>query len=403
MKKVLLILAFLFILVAIPLTVFLTRQRQEIRQQAAPATSLYFDPNDVTKNVNDTFDLPIKIDTGENTVGAVQIKLQYDAAYLEVLQFTKNDAAFPTELVNDIQDGSASITVSTLQQIGAGQHGSGITVVTAKFKAKAATGAGGTQITFAPGTKATSATNADIDTDLLVAKPPAKVTITAATGASPSPSPSGSAVPSPSAGSTSPTPSPSGVQVSPSATPGTGGGTASPTPSPSASSTPSSSPLPSASSSTGQTTTITSPTGGSTVTTRRPTITGKSFNNGLMVLSITGTSIATTFNADASGNWSYTVSSDLANGTYTVTVTGDNIGSGVPETATATFTVSVGTGGAAIATPSPAPSPTSSLAAGTGGTGTQSAVPVTADVTPTMFAIGLAVLLLGFGFVAILL
>src|SRR3989344_4004077 len=85
MKKILLIIIFLLILIAIPLTVFLVRQRQEVRQKAAPASVMYIDPSTITKNVDDTFDVDVKIDTAENRIFGAEILVTFNTTYLEAL------------------------------------------------------------------------------------------------------------------------------------------------------------------------------------------------------------------------------------------------------------------------------------------------------------------------------
>src|SRR3989344_4803896 len=326
MKKTLFIIAILFILIAIPLTVYLARQQQDIRQRAAPVTTLAFQPSQVTVSQGEEFDLDIVINTGANLVTAAEIHLSFSAQYLEAKSITSAEF-LPNVLVSGIvQTGSASITVGTTS---GSQQGVG-TVARVRFAALTPTDGSTTAINFAANSQV-----AGIDVpeetaiNLLDSTTPAQITITAVGAASPSPSAVASPAVSPSPGSASPSPSATPL-VSPSATPGTGGGTASPTPTPA----------------TGMTTTITSPSNGSTVTTPRPTISGASFTNALMVLSInTSPQLTSTFYANAQGAWTYTPTTYIVNGTYTITVTGSPA-SGNSEAVTSTMTVSVsGTGG----------------------------------------------------------
>ena len=62
MIKIALIVGILLILLAVPLTVFLVMQQQDIRQRAAPATTLTLSPPTLTVSVNQTFSLDVMID-----------------------------------------------------------------------------------------------------------------------------------------------------------------------------------------------------------------------------------------------------------------------------------------------------------------------------------------------------
>lgn len=121
-----------------------------------------------------------------------------------------------------------------------------------------------------------------------------------------------------------------------------------------------------------------------------------------MVLSINTTpQLTSTFYANAQGAWTYTPTTDIPNGTYTITVTGSPV-SGNSEVVSSTMTVSVsGTGGTNTTTATPTPSPAtaaSPVASGTGG-----AIPVTGSVEQTLFLAAAALILLLFGAGALLL
>lgn len=366
MKKVLLIIFIVLILAAIPLTVFLVKQQQEIRQRAVPATTLYLEPATVTQNAGDIFTLSVMINTSENQVSAAELHLSFDATYLEAVSI-QNGTFLENVLVSgEVGTGTASITLGASPQTP--KQGTG-TLAVLSMRALADTPTP-TQVSFASTTQVAAIGEGAVN--VLVASQPAVVTIGAVL-ASPSPSPSDAASPTPTPG-TSPSPTPS-------ATPGG----ASPSPSPSASP--------------AQVTQITSPADGATTTNRRPTISGTSFANGLMILSTNPISFsAATFYANASGNWSYTPTSDMALGAYTLTVTGEN-SSGTLETDTSTVTISSQSGGTVVA--SPTPTPTSSPVAGASPvvSATPGAVPVTGSTTPTLFLIGLAFILLTLGLI----
>lgn len=112
MKKIFLSFSILLTLLAIPATIYLVGQNQEIRKKAAPASTLSLAPSAVTKKVGETFTLEAKIDTGTNQVGVVQLRIVYDPAKLEALDITNGPLA-PSITVSGKIDasGKASITV----------------------------------------------------------------------------------------------------------------------------------------------------------------------------------------------------------------------------------------------------------------------------------------------------
>lgn len=396
MKKVLLIILIILVLAAIPVTLLVVKQRQEIRQRAAPATTLFFEPATVTKTVNDpdTFSLNVMIDTGDNVAYGTDLYIDYDATYLDLVSM-QNGTFFDSVFFEpDISTpGKAYIAVGSTNGVTSDPGNPGV-LATLTFKVKDQTTTG-TQIVIDRETAAdpemtTAQGTEGAGVDIIVGVQSASVTINEAAGASPSPTPS-----------TSPGPSPS-------TTPG-----ASPSPTP----TPAASPSPSPSSTTNSYVFITTPTNGTTVTVKRPTMSGTAYPNGLVVLSLSLNSsavLSSTVYANASGNWSYIPTQDLSDGTYTTTVTGSDSNNQNSEAASSTFTVSTGTGGAGIASPTPTPgtatptpntstTTTTTSSTTTGSTATSGGVPVTGTALPTYSIVGLAAIFLLLGLGAILL
>jgi plastocyanin len=112
MKKIFLTFSILLTLLAIPATIYLVGQNQEVRKKAAPASTLSLNPSAITKKVGETFTLEAKIDAGTNQVGVVQLRIVYDPAKLEALDITNGPLA-PSITVSGKIDasGKASITV----------------------------------------------------------------------------------------------------------------------------------------------------------------------------------------------------------------------------------------------------------------------------------------------------
>jgi len=369
MKKVLLIVVFLIILIAIPLTVFLIKQRQEIRQRAAQASSLYIEPAQKTVNPGEEFTVEVKIDTDTNYVVGVELYVTFSSSYLEALSIVNAGTDLP-ELQQTGQVGSGVASISVGSPNNNAFNGSG-TVAVVRFKALQSTA---TPTVIDIGSQSIITSLDDPTRNVLLSRQKGEVTITGGSTASPGPSatPAGSPAASASPG--------------PSATPGS-----SPSPSPSNSAV---------------TTTITSPASGATVSNRRPTITGTSFASALIVVTLSGVTQDSPVNANSNGNWSYTPSSDLADGTYTVTVTATDPNSGIPETIESSFTVSAGgTGGTTTASPSPSPSASTTTTTTTttkGGESTDSAIPVTGTTENTLILLMLALGLVTFGGVSLL-
>ncbi len=301
MKKAVLIVVAVLTLLAIPVTVFLVAQRQEVRKRAAPATTLALTPTSVTKQVGDTFSLEVKIDTGENQVVATEINLTFDPEKLSAESIT-NGALFPNILTSGtVESGSASISVgapSSSQPV----NGTG-TVAVVRFKALAITDTP-VSVRFAQTTFVGSL--GEGSNNVLVGTNPARVTITQ-------------------------------PSLTPSPTPTLGFDTES-----SGSSQASSSAV-----------TITTPTKNTSVSDDQPTIKGKAPPGSTVTLIIRSDPITVTVTADANGNWSYTPTTPLASGTHTVIASASNSTTGQTETASTAFVVAAGGSGSSTQSATP--------------------------------------------------
>ncbi|MCL4360258.1 Ig-like domain-containing protein [Patescibacteria group bacterium] len=362
MKKLLLLISVLIILVAIPATVYLVSQQQELRKKAAPATTLSLTPATLTRQVGDTFPLEVSIDTGDNQVVAAEIHLVFDPTVLQAVSIT-NSSLFPSILTSGVVDnGVASITVGAAN-VQTPVHGTG-TVAVVQMKALSTT-AGPVSVRFADNTFVGGLGEAA--TNILVGSSPAVITVTGAPGASPGPSPAPAVSPAltqnPAA---SPTPA-----LSP---PGTATESASP------SALLSLTPTPHPATGSGETASesavaILSPAGGTTATSDMPTFRGKAPPNTTVTLTIYSTPQTVVLTADSNGNWSYTPAAPLADGPHNVVASATDTG-GTTQTASAAFVVASG-GSTEIAT--------------------QSAIPVTGtiDLTYAALAVGAVFILSG--------
>lgn len=106
------LLVFLLILViALPLVVFLVKQKQEIRSRAkvagGPAKMFYSGPFQV--NPGQSFSVDLYVDSGSRNVSGVQAYLSYPTGLLDVTGVTINSAYFPIELQKTFGSGTINI------------------------------------------------------------------------------------------------------------------------------------------------------------------------------------------------------------------------------------------------------------------------------------------------------
>lgn len=288
MKKVFLLLSIVLILIAIPATVFLVGQQQEVRKKAAPATTLAFSPATVNKKVGEMFSLEVTIDTGENQVVAAELHVVYDPVKLEAQTIT-NSTLFPNILTSGtVERGAASITVGAASATKPITSTGTIAVV--RFKTLEKTDAPAT-VRLAPNTFVGGI--GEGATNVLVGTTPATITITG-----------------------------DGTSSQQSATPSA---QLSPTPTASLSAT----------------LTITNIASGSTIADDTPTIRGKAAPGAVITITIYSTPQTVTVKADANGNWSYTPVTPLADGPHNVVVSAAD-SSGATKTATTQFVVAAG-------------------------------------------------------------
>lgn len=119
-KKFIIISSLLFILAAVPATIFLTQEPQDDRSRASASTTLSYTPNTsgtapLVKNVGDPVALDIMIAPGSNLPSLVKLEMQYDSTKFQPATpaFTVNATAFPTTIEGPVVlDGKVLISVS---------------------------------------------------------------------------------------------------------------------------------------------------------------------------------------------------------------------------------------------------------------------------------------------------
>jgi hypothetical protein len=364
--------------------VYLVQKNQSLEEQASPATNISIDPASATKNPGDNFTLTVNIDTQSNSIVAADLDVVYDPSVLTVNSVTRGSFAsgFETETPGTRNPGLYRYHIGTQDSTKALRGAGAFAVIDVTVKADAVAGAR-SDVSFGGSTKVAGIGEGGVN--VLVGKSGAQVTVA---GAVVSPSPVASTIASPIA-SASPAVSPSPVasaspaasaspvaSASPAASPG-GGTVASPSPvassspaaSPRASSSPTASSSPAASASPAASPTVTIPTNG--VITAGNTISGTAAPNSTVTITIRSQPITATVKADSAGKWSYKIPTTLENGSHTITIA-DSRG-----TITKSFTLTGGVVATASAT----------------------ILPETGMNVPTMFGLGLGVILLFAGLI----
>lgn len=351
-KKIVSLVVLIFLLAAIPITYFVLKQRQEVRQKAAPASTLSFSPSQKTVKAGDTFPLNILIDTAENSVVTASLYITYDATKLSVVSLT-NAVNFPNILTSaDITTpGKASIAVST-QSYNQPYHGSA-TVAVITFKALAST-TSSIQVGFGSETYAGGV--GEGNNNVLIQKTPSILTITGETVAEPTPTSTPSITPtSPPRGTPTKTPTPTKASQGTTAI------------------------------------AITAPKNGSTISTDPPTISGTAPSGySITITSYPGT-LTGAVTATSTNVWTFRPTTKLGEGNYTLTIVGTNPTSGVSKTITSSFVLSSTSSATLTSTPTRTVTPTKELSSESSESGT---LPVTGSYDLTLFIVSLSVIFL---------
>jgi len=308
MKNVLLYVVGTLLLVSIPVTVFFVGKNQELRQKAAPATTLAITPASVSLKAGETTVLTIEINTAENRVATAKLSLTYDMTKLEAQSITNGPLAPRILSPGVVAPGMATITVGAENTAKPISGRGGVALLRIKGLDSAQ---GPASVQFTADTQAAGIGEQPVN--VLIGSTGATVTIQGTqlglTGmGGPPASLSGTLTPTPTSTPAAGTPTPTQIKES------------------SASATLSVSVSENASNS------------------ARPIIKGKGIPGSTITIVVhSNGSITDTVTVDANGNWQYVPNTDLTAGDHTVVVTGETA-AGVPTTSNSTFIVS-GTGG----------------------------------------------------------
>jgi hypothetical protein len=163
---------------------YLVSQNQDFRERAAPATTVYISPATQTKDVGETFNFSVNMDTASNQVTGVDIRLKYNPSLVEVTSIEKGFGitVLNTEINNliDNTSGKISYAIFTVNKDNA-ITGSGVEILKVSGKIKA--GASGTaSITFDAGTVISGVSEGQ---NVITGTTPASIIIADALGSTP--------------------------------------------------------------------------------------------------------------------------------------------------------------------------------------------------------------------------
>jgi len=221
-KRLLLVGFIIILLIAIPVTLLILKQQNDLRSHATASTNLTFLPPSsaaapIQKNIGDPVALDINVDPGVNLVSFVKLEIQYDPTVLQIDantgSFQPNTQAFPTTLEGPIYSpGKVAVTLS----IGANPTSAIQTVTkaaTITFKAINGTPAGQpTQVSYIVDTSNTSTQVLSVGStdqaseNVLSSSTPAFIAIAGGTNVSPTATPSATLTPVPGQPTATPVP-----------------------------------------------------------------------------------------------------------------------------------------------------------------------------------------------------
>ena len=213
-KIVLIIIGVLVLIGGVAVGVFLVSKNQDIREKAAPATTVYIQPSTQNKNPSDTFTLSVNMDTGVNQITGVDIRLNYNQNLIEVTSIQKGSgiSVFDGTISNTFDNTTGKIlyAVYTANRANA-ITGLGIEVLTVNGNIKS-TASGTATFSFDP---ATLIYGVDESQNVIIGMTPGSIVIAGAAGqptATPTPTPTATSANGLGGGSL-PTPTPTPVPL----------------------------------------------------------------------------------------------------------------------------------------------------------------------------------------------
>ncbi len=149
------IVALFLLLVGVVAGIVLVQRPQDVRREAAAATSLSISPTSQTKSAGDAVAFSVVMNTGVNQVVGMDLKLMYDPSVLSVTSISKGQAisGFDTIIRNTVDNTNGTIVYSLFSvDKTKAVYGSDLPVLTIAATVKSTAPSGTHTITFAPET-----------------------------------------------------------------------------------------------------------------------------------------------------------------------------------------------------------------------------------------------------------
>lgn len=205
-KVVLVIIGSLVLIAGLVAGMFLVFQNQNIKEKAAPATSLSITPSSQNKAAGESFNFTVMMDTGGNQVAGVDVNLNFNPQVFQVSSVTSGSAtANFSQIRNSIDNSAGKIyySVYTVDQTKA-LNGTNLSILNVSAQVKSGVSPGSYNFTF--DSDSTAFGLGESGQNVLIGMTPGSIVIAAATG---QPTATPTATPTPTSGSgATPTPTP---------------------------------------------------------------------------------------------------------------------------------------------------------------------------------------------------
>lgn len=181
------LLAVIFLVVSVFLGVYLVGKRTNVAQKASPATSMYITPGSQTKAPGSNFTFTVNMDTAENLVTGVEVRLVYDPAIIEVtsIQQGVDITDLSQSLANTYDNTAGTVTyVAFNLDTSKAVTGTGLEVLKVNAKVKAGAASGNSNIEFDP---TTDASGLQEGVSILISKTQGILVVSGSTSTSPTP------------------------------------------------------------------------------------------------------------------------------------------------------------------------------------------------------------------------
>ncbi len=204
-KIILAIVGILVLVGGLTAGIILVRQNQELREKAAPATTLKISPASQKKLPGQTVTFTVLMNTGENQVTGVDLNLRYETDVIEIEKITKGSgiSAFDKITENNFDSTNGTISYSAFTTAAtAAVTGTSLEALRITARVKDTAQAGNYEITFSA-TTTVSAVESEVS--VLISKTLGTLSILALVGegtSTPTPTATASATPTATASAT---------------------------------------------------------------------------------------------------------------------------------------------------------------------------------------------------------